>query len=172
MLKFDQCPGFDGDNFTLVASICAPKCVSGPAGFIDLMCWGNNTAAVIDEGANDNGQRTREFGLRNGFLEYGQWDGSNWEAVRAGVPIDDGRWHRVAVIKKMKDVSLYVDGHFIGRREITSTISNDQVDPCLYCARFRSLEKVTHDYFFMGAIKKTLIYKKAMKMQNIFQSVS
>ena len=49
MLKFDQCPGFDGDNFTLVASICAPKCVSGPAGFIDLMCWGSNSAAVIDE---------------------------------------------------------------------------------------------------------------------------
>ena len=72
----------------------------------------------------------------------------------------------------MKYVSLYVDGHFIGRREITSTISNDQVDPCLCCARFRSLDKVTYDYFFMGAIKKILIYKKAMKMQNIFQSVS
>ena len=104
---FQGSPRLAGDTFTLVANIRA----ASQTEFMDFMSWGNPDDIA--------GQRTREFSLRHGCLEYGQYDGLVWSAVRAESRIDDGIWHLVAVTKHGRDVHLYVDGYEVARSEQT-----------------------------------------------------
>ena len=69
---------------------------------MDFMSWGN--------GFGTEGQRAREFSLRQGCLECGHCDGSAWSSVRAPSRVDDGAWHRVAVTKDGTEARLCVDG--------------------------------------------------------------
>ena len=152
---FHDGPTLADAQFTLIASVrvvVTSEC-------IDFMAWGNQVDLC--------GQRVREFGLRDGCLEYGQWHNHSWSAVRATARIDDGVWHRVAVVKRQAQALLFVDGAEVASRPITNDVHADDVHDDFYSARFRT-PPGEHDWFSHGAIKNIVIYDKAVTVDAIF----
>ena len=84
------------------------------------MSWGN--------GFDTEGQRAREFSLREGCLEYGQYVGNTWSAVRAPTRVGDGVWRRVSVTKKGKDVRLYLYGKEVAAGNIDNAKEREAED--------------------------------------------
>ena len=100
---FTGCPRLKGDKFTLSARIRVHWLATHRQACMDIMTWGN----VL----NASGDRSREFSLRDGALEYGQWDGQCWSAVRplTGL-VADGSWHHLCVTLDGTEVVIYMDG--------------------------------------------------------------
>ena len=67
--------------------------------FTDLLFW---------EGANNNNARVAIES--NGRLTYGEADGAQSFGFDTGLPINDGIWHHIALVRSGTTVTTYVDG--------------------------------------------------------------
>ena len=129
------------------------------------MSWGN----AIDT----EGQRAREFCLRDVCLEDGQFGEDVWSAVRSSVRIDDGSWHRVSVTKEYQDVTLYVNGRSVACGQVTNHVGGDEVGTEFFAARYQKNMRgaASYDWFWHGAIKNVVICDVALMAEDIFSTV-
>ena len=156
LITFRGCPRLPGDRFTLEARIRAAPGL----GFMDFMSWGNDVDLA--------GQRAREFSLRDGALEYGQWDGQRWCAVRSTEwLIADDLWHHVCVTKDDTEVVLYVDGRECARGNVDNYVGPDDLGENIYAARYRTPPGV-HDWFWQGSIKHVHVHQTVLDSSEIF----
>ena len=159
LITFTGCPRLFGDRFTLSARIRAAPGL----GFMDFMSWGNDVDLA--------GQRAREFSLRDGALEYGQWDGQRWCAVRTteGLIADD-LWHHVSVTKDDTEVVLYIDGCACARGNVDNCVGPHDVGENIYAARYRTPPGV-HDWFWQGSIKHVHVHQTVLDPSEIYHQL-
>ena len=122
LIKWTGCPPLRGDKFTLSERIRAVGLSAARVRphYMDILCWGSDD--------NKSGQRARELSFRDTALEYGQWDGHRWSAVRSeeGLIVDD-RWHHVCVTLNDRHVVLYLDGEVVAQGALENTLGAGDV---------------------------------------------
>ena len=130
---------------------------------MDILSWGNDVDV--------SGQRAREFSLRGTALEYGQWDGHSWSAVRSmeGLIVDN-LWHHVCVTLDDTKVVLHLDGKVCAQGHMTNFLGPDDVGPNIYAARYRT-PPGDYDWFWHGSIKHVHVHDIVLDPQDIFQHI-
>ena len=159
---FTGCPRLKGDKFTLSARIRVHWLATHPQARMDIMTWGNVLNAM--------GESSREFNWRDGGLEYGQWDGQCWSAVRSMTGlITDGSWHHVCVTLDGTEVVIYMDGIVCAQGHLKNFVGPDDVSPNLSSGRYRP---ASYEWLcWHGSIKHVHVYDSVLDTKKLFQQL-